>query len=83
MTSVPPRTLLVTGDDFGISAEVNRAIIEAHERGILTHASLMVTGEAFEEAVALARRASPLPPPPTDIAGGGSILLSVPVSFGD
>lgn len=36
-----------------------------------------------QEAVALARRASPLPPPPADIAGGGSILLSVPVSFGD
>ncbi len=36
-----------------------------------------------QEAVALARRASPLPPPPSDIAGGGSILLSVPVRFGD
>ena len=35
-----------------------------------------------QEAVALARRASPLPPPPADIAGG-SILLSVPVRFGD
>ena len=49
------RRLVVTGDDFGISREVNAAIIEAHENGILTHASLMVTGEAFEEAVALAR----------------------------
>ncbi|MHB0770520.1 TonB family protein [Bradyrhizobium sp. 5.13L] len=35
-----------------------------------------------QEAVALARRASPLPPPPADFAGG-SILLSVPVRFGD
>lgn len=36
-----------------------------------------------QEAVALARRVSPLPPPPADVAGGASILLSVPVSFGD
>ncbi len=49
------RHLIVTGDDFGISAEVNRAIIQAHEEGILTSASLMVTGEAFDEAVALAQ----------------------------
>lgn len=49
------RSLIVTGDDFGFSRGVNRAILEAHERGILTSASLMVTGEAFEEAVELAR----------------------------
>ena len=49
------RSLIVTGDDFGFSRGVNRAILEAHERGILTSASLMVTGEAFQEAVALAR----------------------------
>ena len=47
--------MIVTGDDFGCSNAVNRAIIEAHERGILTTASLMVGGDAFEEAVALAR----------------------------
>jgi hopanoid biosynthesis associated protein HpnK len=49
------RTLTVTGDDFGFSRGVNRAIVEAHERGVLTHASLMVTGGAAAEAVALAR----------------------------
>ena len=47
--------MIVTGDDFGFSRGVNRAIIEAHERGVLTSASLMVTGEASEEAIALAR----------------------------
>lgn len=46
---------MVTGDDFGFSRGVNRAIIEAHERGVLTSASLMVTGDAREEAVRLAR----------------------------
>ncbi|MBI3317614.1 MAG: hopanoid biosynthesis-associated protein HpnK [Candidatus Omnitrophica bacterium] len=50
------RSAIVTGDDFGISSPVNRAIIEAHSDGVLTSASLMVTGEAFEEAVALAHR---------------------------
>jgi hopanoid biosynthesis associated protein HpnK len=49
------RTLAVTGDDFGSSAAVNRAIVEAHDRGILTRASLMVAGDAAAEAVALAR----------------------------
>src|SRR5262249_38723920 len=49
------RRLVVTGDDFGASRSVNRAIIEAHRRGVLTHASLMVTGDAVDEAVRLAR----------------------------
>jgi hopanoid biosynthesis associated protein HpnK len=48
--------LIVTGDDFGFSKGVNRAIVEAHGRGILTSASLMVTGDAAQEAVALAHR---------------------------
>jgi hopanoid biosynthesis associated protein HpnK len=49
------RTLTITGDDFGFSREVNRAIVLAHERGVLTSASLMVTGDAAAEAIALAR----------------------------
>ena len=52
----PPRQLIVTGDDFGSSHDVNLGILEAHQRGILTGASLMVSGEAFEEAVTLARQ---------------------------
>ncbi len=49
------RRLIVNGDDFGSSRQVNEAVILAHRRGILTSASLMVTGAAFEHAVALAR----------------------------
>ena len=49
------RSLVINGDDFGFSTGVNRAIIAAHEQGVLTSASLMVTGEAFEEAVELAK----------------------------
>ncbi|GAB4334982.1 MAG: hopanoid biosynthesis-associated protein HpnK [Leptolyngbyaceae cyanobacterium] len=49
------RQLIINGDDFGFSSGVNQAIIDAHQRGVLTSTSLMVTGDAFEEAVALAK----------------------------
>jgi hopanoid biosynthesis associated protein HpnK len=48
--------LIVNADDFGASEEVNEAIIRAHLEGVLTSASLMVTGPAFEGAVRLARQ---------------------------
>jgi predicted glycoside hydrolase/deacetylase ChbG (UPF0249 family) len=44
--------LIVNADDFGLSAGVNRGIIEAHERGIVTSASLMVRGPAAAAAAA-------------------------------
>jgi hopanoid biosynthesis associated protein HpnK len=50
--------LIITGDDFGLSQSVNRAIIRAHREGVLTHASLMVNEHAAAEAIELAR-ASP------------------------
>ena len=50
------RRLIVTADDFGMSLEVNEAVEEAHRNGILTCASLVVAGDAAEDAVARARR---------------------------
>src|SRR5881398_2069028 len=50
-----PRCLIVNADDFGMSAGVNRGIIEAHRRGIVTSASLMVRWGAAAEAVTLSR----------------------------
>lgn len=47
--------LIVNGDDFGYSASVNRAIIQAHCEGVLTSASLMVNERAAADAVRLAR----------------------------
>jgi hopanoid biosynthesis associated protein HpnK len=47
--------LVVSGDDFGAAPEVNTAILRAHEDGILTSTSLMVTGAAAEDAAARAR----------------------------
>jgi hopanoid biosynthesis associated protein HpnK len=49
------KVLILTGDDFGVSSLVNGAIIQAHQQGILTAASLMVNGGSFQEAVDLAR----------------------------
>lgn len=49
------RFVTINGDDFGFSSGVNQGIIKAHEQGVLTSTSLMVTGDAFEEAIALAK----------------------------
>lgn len=47
--------LIFNADDFGASAGVNRGILECHRHGVVTSASLMVTGRAMEEAVAMSR----------------------------
>jgi len=51
----PARRLIVNADDFGKSSEINRAVIEAYQRGILTSASLMVNEPGLAEAVDLAK----------------------------
>ncbi|MTJ83073.1 MAG: ChbG/HpnK family deacetylase [Telmatospirillum sp.] len=50
------RKLIVTADDFGRALPVNEAVEDAHRNGILTAASLMVTGDAAADAVDRARR---------------------------
>ena len=49
------RYLIVNADDFGMSPGVNRGLVEAHEGGIVTSASLMVRWPAAAEAAAYAR----------------------------
>ena len=49
------KKLVVNADDFGLARDVNQGIIEAHREGILTAATLMATGDAFEDAVRLAK----------------------------
>jgi hopanoid biosynthesis associated protein HpnK len=49
------RRLIVNADDFGFTAGVNRAIVEAHTHGIVTSTTLMANGRAFEDAVILAK----------------------------
>lgn len=50
------KRLIVTADDFGMSLEVNEAVEQAHREGILTCASLVVAGNAAEDAVRRAKR---------------------------
>lgn len=50
------RKLIINADDFGLSSGVNRAVEQAWQQGILTQASLMPGGAAFNEAVEIARR---------------------------
>jgi hopanoid biosynthesis associated protein HpnK len=52
----PPRSLVVTADDFGLSREVNEAVEIAHRDGILSAASLMVAEPWCADAVERARR---------------------------
>ena len=54
------RHLIVNADDFGASSGINRGILDAHRRGILTSTSLMVNMPAAEEAAALSREAPDL-----------------------
>ena len=55
MTAPGHKRLIVNGDDFGLSEQVNAAILHAHRHGILTNASLMVSARAWRGAVELAR----------------------------
>lgn len=48
--------IIISADDFGRSPEINQAIFLAHQKGVLSSASIMVTGEAFDDAVTLARQ---------------------------
>ena len=50
------RCVIVNADDFGLSAGTNAGIIEAHERGIVTSASLMVRPPAAAAAAEYARK---------------------------
>ena len=45
------RRLIVNADDFGLTQGVNRATVEAHSDGIVTSATLMANGGAFEDAI--------------------------------
>lgn len=92
------KTLIVTADDFGLSVPVNEAVEEAHRRGILTTASLMVTAPAADDAVERARRlpslgvglhlvlldGRPVLPPAQlpDLAGPNGRFLRDPVRVG-
>ena len=49
------RHVVFNADDFGASRGINRGILEAHARGVVTSTSLMVEGVGAREAVAMSR----------------------------
>ena len=49
------RRLIVNADDFGLTAGVNRAIVEGNRQGVVTSATLMANAQATEAAIDLAR----------------------------
>jgi hypothetical protein len=53
------KSLVINADDLGISESTNLAIADAHRRGVLTSASVMATGIAFDHAVAAVVHANP------------------------
>ena len=73
------RQLVVNADDFGFTPDVNAGVVEAHRHGILTAATLMANGDAFDDAVRLARET-----PSLDIGchlvliGGRSLVTGKP-----
>jgi predicted glycoside hydrolase/deacetylase ChbG (UPF0249 family) len=50
-----PGRLILNADDFGLTPGINRAIAELHAAGVLTSATLMASGAAFDDAVAIAK----------------------------
>ena len=49
------RKLIINADDFGLTTGVDRAIIETHTGGVVSSATLMANGAAFDDAVTTAR----------------------------
>lgn len=49
------KLLVINADDFGLEEETNSGIARAHVQGVVTSASLLANGAAFDHAVALSR----------------------------
>ncbi|MEO8500081.1 MAG: ChbG/HpnK family deacetylase [Vicinamibacteria bacterium] len=50
------RRLIVSGDDLGLHEAINRGVLEAHEEGIVTSASIVACGRAFDHACRLVEK---------------------------
>jgi len=50
-----PARLILNADDFGLTRGINRAIAELHSAGAISSATLMASGAAFDDAIAVAR----------------------------
>jgi len=50
------KQLVINADDFGLCEGVNKGIVEAHTKGVLTSATIMVNMPAAEQAIELAQK---------------------------
>ena len=50
-----PARLILNADDFGLTRGINRAVGELHSAGVLSSATLMAAGAAFDNAIEVAR----------------------------
>jgi hopanoid biosynthesis associated protein HpnK len=60
MASEAMKRLIVNADDLGLAESVNQGIIVAHRDGIVTSASLLANGPAFDQAIASCQKLSHL-----------------------
>jgi predicted glycoside hydrolase/deacetylase ChbG (UPF0249 family) len=51
-----PARLIINADDFGLTTGTNHGVEELHRAGVLTSATMMATGAAFDDAVRIALR---------------------------
>ncbi len=49
------RRLILNADDFGLTRGVNRSILDAHQQGVLTSATLMASAAATLDAIEIAK----------------------------
>ena len=69
------RYVIFNADDFGLCPSINAGVIESHERGVVRAASVIATGDAFEDAANFARNN-----PSLDIGAHLSLCDGKPVS---
>ena len=50
---ITKKQLIINADDFGMSESINLAVLDAYKNGILTSASLLANGPAFEHSISL------------------------------
>lgn len=56
MAKVEMKKLIINADDFGLAKCVNLGIVESFTKGVLTSASIMANGQAFDDAVLLSKQ---------------------------
>src|SRR3989442_3391853 len=72
------RRLIVNADDFGLSAGVNRGVLEAHEAGVVSSVSVLVNAPGWTDAAQRLRDVGSPPPPPPRV-GTGFLLQPTPL----